>query len=158
MNHQEHKGGLDMKIAVSTGKGGMDDVVVPVFGRCGSFTIVEVEGNEIKGSEVVPNQATRSPSGAGIQASQAIVNSGAESVITGNIGPNSMMVLKQAGIKVFSGAGMKVKEAVKAYLEGKLQEISASTVPGGAGMGFGMGRGAGMGRGMGRGQGRRWQE
>jgi predicted Fe-Mo cluster-binding NifX family protein len=145
-----------MKIAVSTGKGGMDDVVVPVFGRCGSFTIVEVEGDNIKGSEVVPNQAIQSPSGAGIRASQTIVNSGAESVITGNIGPNSMMVLKQAGIKVFSGVGMKVEEAVKAYLEGKLKEISDSTVPGGAGMGLGMGRGAGVGRG--RGGGRRWQE
>ncbi|MCK4531711.1 MAG: NifB/NifX family molybdenum-iron cluster-binding protein [Candidatus Aenigmarchaeota archaeon] len=142
-----------MKIAISTGKGGMDDAVVPVFGRCGSFTIVEIEGDEIRGSEVVPNQATQSPSGAGIQASQTMVNTGVESVITGNIGPNSMMVLKQAGIKVFSGAGMKVEEAVKAYLEGKLQEISDSTVPGGAGMGLGMGRGTGMGRGQGRGQG-----
>ena len=147
-----------MKIAVSTGKGGMDDAVVPVFGRCGSFTIVEVEGNEIKGHEVIPNQAAQSPSGAGIQASQTVINAGIESVIKGNIGPNSMIVLRQAGIKVFSCSGMKVEEAVKAYLEGKLQEISDSTVPGkqAMGMGPGMGRGTGMGRGQG--GGRRWQE
>jgi predicted Fe-Mo cluster-binding NifX family protein len=144
-----------MKIAVSTGKGGMDDVVTPVFGRCRSFTVVEVEGSEIKGHRVIPNQAAQSPSGAGIHASQIVLNAGAESVITGNIGPNSMVVLKQGGVKIFSGGGMKVEEAVKACIEGKLQEISDSTVPGkqSMGTGFGMGRGAGTGRGQGRGQG-----
>ncbi len=151
-----------MKIAVSTGNGGMDDTVTPVFGRCGSFTIVDIEGNEIKGHKVVPNQAARSPSGAGVQASQTVLNEGAEVVITGNIGPNSMVILKQASIRVFSSAGTKVEEAVKAFIEGKLQEISDSTTSGKQvpGAGFGMGRGGGMGGGQGRGQGggRRWQQ
>lgn len=145
-----------MKIAVSTEKGGMDDMVVPVFGRCGTFTVVETEGDKIKGHEVVPNQASQSPSGAGVQASQTVLNSGAESVITGNIGPNSIMILRQGGVKIFSAKGMKVEDAVKSCLQGKLKEISEYTVPGKEGTGSGMGRGRGMGRGQG--GGRRWQE
>lgn len=137
-----------MKIAVSTGKGGLDDMVFPVFGRCQTFTIVEAD-KEIKGSSVIPNPAVSAAGGAGIMAAQSIIDKGVNVVITGNCGPNAYRIFSQAGIKVYLGSG-KVEDAVKALLEGKLQEMSAPTGP----AKFGMGRGGGFGRGMGGGFGR----
>ena len=37
-----------MKICVATNQGGLDDTVSAVFGRCQTYTFVDVEGKEIK--------------------------------------------------------------------------------------------------------------
>ncbi len=139
-----------MKIAVSTGKGGLDDMVFPVFGRCQSFTIVEAD-KEIKGSSVIPNPAMSAAGGAGIMAAQAIIEQGVNAVITGNCGPNAYGIFARAGIRVYLGSG-KVEDAVKALLDGKLQEL-VTPGPGKFGMGRGRGMGGGLGRGSGRGRG-----
>ena len=141
-----------MKIAVSTGKGGLDDMVFSIFGRCQTFTIVEAD-KEIKGSSIIPNPAVSAAGGAGIMAAQAIIDQGVNAVITGNCGPNAYRIFSQAGIKVYLGSG-KVEDAVKALLEGKLQEMGAPTGPAKFGMGQGRGMGRGMGGGFGRGGGR----
>lgn len=141
-----------MKIAVSTEKGGLDDMVFPVFGRCQTFTIVEAD-KEIKGSSVISNPAMSAAGGAGIMAAQAIIDKGVNAVITGNCGPNAYRIFLQAGIKLYLGSG-KVEDAVKALLEGKLQEMGAPTGPAKSGMGRGGGFGRGMGGGFGRGGGR----
>ena len=103
---------------------------------------------EIKGSSVVPNPAMSAAGGAGIMAAQAIIDQGVNAVITGNCGPNAYRIFAQAGIKVYLGSG-RVEDAVKALLEGKLQEMGSPTGP----AKFGMGRGRGMGGGFGRGGG-----
>ncbi len=140
-----------MKIAVSTGKGGLDDMVFPIFGRCPTFTIVDAD-KTIKGSTVIPNPAASAGGGAGIMAAQAALDQGINAAITGNCGPNAYRVLAQAGIAVYLGSG-KVEDAVKALLEGKLQPLNAPAGPAKFGMGGGMGMGRGMGRGFGRGGG-----
>jgi len=127
-----------MKIAVSTFKGGLEDSICPTFGRCPTFTIVEVDEKEKKilNANVTPNPGGRAGGGAGIAAAQAIVNSGAKSLITGNCGPNAMAVLAQAGIHAYLSGG-KVGDAVRSLLEGKLPAVNVPTVPGHFGMGFG---------------------
>lgn len=144
-----------MKIAVSTSGGGLKDVISPIFGRCPTFTLVTVEGKDIKGAEVIPNPGNRAGGGAGIAAAQAVIDSGAEAAITGNCGPNALAVLGQAGVKIYVSTGI-VEDAVKALLAGKLAAVNAPTVPGHFGPGpggFGRGRGGfGRGRGPGGGQ------
>lgn len=119
------------RIAAATqGPGGLDDYISPVFGRCPTYTIVDVEDKEIKNVSVQQNPAIMSPVGAGIQAAQMIANLGANVVVAGNFGPNAFTALTSLGIKVIAGAiGMKVRDAVKQYLEGKLQPITAPTAP-----------------------------
>ncbi|ODS36668.1 MAG: hypothetical protein A7316_02480 [Candidatus Altiarchaeales archaeon WOR_SM1_86-2] len=144
-----------MKICAATTKGGLEDTVSAVFGRCATFTFVEVEGKEIKDTELVQNQFAGAMGGAGIQASQFVAGKGANVVIAGNYGPNAFPILSQAGVKVVSAQGMSVKDAVMKYLNGELQEISQPTGSAYAGMpGGGMGRAGGMGRGGGFGRGR----
>lgn len=138
-----------MKIVVATTAGGLDDTVSPVFGRCPTFTVVDVEGKKIKNSSVIQNQYAGATGGAGIQAAQLVINQGAKAVIAGNYGPNASMVFNQAGVEMISAQGISVRDAVTKYLEGELSPITAATMPMFGGMGIGGGRRRGGGRGMG---------
>lgn len=143
-----------MKVAVSAFEGKMEEKVNPVFGRCPGFVIAEVEGGKVKSSSFVENPAMSAGMGAGVAASQKVVEQGAEAVVTGNTGPNAFMVLQQSGVKVYRAAGQSVGEALKQLGQGKLEEMKGSNVAGHFGMqGAGAGRGAGRGMGAGRGAG-----
>ncbi|MHA1505831.1 MAG: NifB/NifX family molybdenum-iron cluster-binding protein [Candidatus Asgardarchaeia archaeon] len=128
------------KIAVSsTDSNGMDSTVNFTFARCAFFTIISLENGNVLDVKVIRNEAAQLSRGAGIQAAQLMASQGVNVVITGNIGPNAYNSLQSLGIKVYSVPSvMKVRDAVKAYVEGKLNPASAMT---------GRGRGAGMGRG-----------
>jgi len=119
------------KIVVATqGPGGLDDYVSPVFGRCPTYTIVDIENGKITNVSVQQNPAMMSPMGAGIQAAQTIANLGANVAIAGNFGPNAFTALTSLGIKVIAGVmGIKVKDAVERYIAGKLQPITVPTAP-----------------------------
>jgi len=142
-----------MKIAISSQPpGGLEVLVDPRFGRCACFTIYDSEiGNVV----VIPNTATESFSGAGIQAAQLVVNSGATVVLTGNVGPNAFTALQQLGVQTYTGVfGATVKAAIDQYLAGTLTSTTGPTAGAKSGMGGGAGRGAGRGRGGGGGGGR----
>ena len=141
-----------MRIAASTTKGGLDDRITDIFGRAESFTIVDVKDGKINGFEVVKNENT-SASGAGIAASQLMVDKDVDVVLTGMLGPNAYNVLTAVGIKVYKAAGMKVDEAINKLLNNELEEITAPSGGKGRGMGLGgVGRRRGVGKGMGRGR------
>ena len=146
-----------MRIAIATNSGGLEDVVSSVFARAPTFTIVDVENGEIKDVRVMQNPAAMAGGGAGIQASQILVNEGVQAVIAGNFGPNASGVLAQAGIAMISMPGVKVEDAVKsAEKSGASVQAQAPMAPPappmyGPGMGYGWGRGMGFGRGRGRG-------
>lgn len=149
------------KLAVaSQGQGGLDDLVSPMFERCPTFTIVEIENGKIKGVNVVPNHAAYTMQGAGIAAVQALVNIGVKAILAGRLGPNAFAVCGQAGIQMVPvQPGTKIEDAVQSFISGKLRPISAPTAPMHSGIGFapgppGVGTGMGMGRGGGRGRGR----
>ncbi|MFH1471147.1 MAG: NifB/NifX family molybdenum-iron cluster-binding protein [Candidatus Micrarchaeota archaeon] len=128
-----------MRIAVSTSKGGLGDSVCPVFGRCPTFTVVEVEGETMGEVKVVQNPGSVAGGGAGIAAAQEIVNLGASSLITGNCGPNATGVLARAGVKVYASSGT-VEQSIKDFLAGSLKSIEGPTVPGHFGMHGGAGK------------------
>ena len=95
-----------------------------------------------------------------------MLSKGVNAVVAGQVGPNAFQVLSAAGVQVLPFAGGSVKDAVDAFLGGRLSEASAPTASAHAGMtpqdpasgfpgaGPGMGFGRGMGRGGGRGRGR----
>ncbi len=139
-----------MRVAVSSTGEGLDAQIDPRFGRCPYFVIVDTE---TMGFEAIPNTSQGAPSGAGIQAAQALANRGVQTVLTGNVGPNAFQALSVAGINVITGVFGTVRETVERFKSGQLQGAVAPTAP----MGFGMGGfGRGMGRGGGRGMGRGW--
>lgn len=134
----------------SMGSGGLNDEMSPRFGRCASFTFVELENDEIKAVITIPNIAADAMGGAGVQATQIIGNNGANAIIVGFLGPNAASGLNALNIKIFQAPNkaITIKEVINLYIEGKLQTITNSNVASHYGMGRGRGMG-GRGRGMG---------
>lgn len=73
-----------MKVCVSAASGSLDAQTDPRFGRCPYFVIVDSETMEF---EVIPNTASGSVGGAGIQAAQMVASGGVQAVLTGSVGP-----------------------------------------------------------------------
>lgn len=139
-----------MKLAITSNGADLHAQASPVFGRCPNYVFVDTETMEF---EAVGNPAMGSPSGAGIQAAQFIVERGAEAVVTGNMGPNAFNVFQSAGVPIYLFGGGTVRQAAEAFKAGELQSIADASTE--AGMGMGRGRGAGRrsrmpGMGMGR--------
>lgn len=120
-----------MKIAVSSTGKTLESPLDQRFGRCAYFLIVDTDTMIVT---VVDNAAAASSSGAGISAAQSVVDNGARAVITGNVGPNAMNVLKAANIELYSGFGASVQWNVEQYKKGELARIDRS-VPQHFGMG-----------------------
>lgn len=140
-----------MRIAATTTNGGLDDIVTPQFGRTASFTILDLDyDGKIRNVEIVENTAALQSSGAGIAASQMLVDKKVEVLLTGNIGPKALNVLRAAGIRIFRADGLRVRDAVEMFARGELEGISSADT----GRGMGGGKGFGGGRGMGMGGGR----
>jgi predicted Fe-Mo cluster-binding NifX family protein len=128
-----------MKIVVSSQGETLDAPASPVFGRCPTFVFVD---SETMATEAVPNPAMSQGGGAGIQAAQFVVNRGAETVLTGNLGPNAFDVLRAAGVPGYLVGEGTVGQAVEAFQAGRLQPMAGANVAAHAGMGGGrrMGR------------------
>jgi len=127
-----------MKIAISSSGKDLDSQIDPRFGRCQYFIFVDPETMEFEASE---NEGLMASGGAGVQAAQMVAKKGANTLITGNLGPNAASALSASGIKVHLVSGGTIREVTEAFKAGKLQEASGATVP----PHFGMGGARGMG-------------
>ena len=141
-----------MKVVITANGTELEAQASPVFGRCPAYVFVDTETMQFEGLE---NPAIATPSGAGIEAAQFVIERGAQAVVTGIVGPNAYSVLQASGVPVYLCGGGTVREAVEAYVAGRLQPVGGANVPAYSGTGRGMGRGRGRGRGVGMGR-RRW--
>lgn len=124
--------GYVMKIAVtSTGKT-LDSQVDPRFGRAACFIIIDTETMDFSAIE---NESVAAAGGAGISSAKAVIDAGAQAVITGNCGPNAERTLTAAGIKLYVGATGTVAEAVELFKNGKFNEAIGPNVQPHFGMG-----------------------
>jgi len=116
-----------MKAAVSTSKGGLQDDVFHAFGRCPTFTLISAPEKQPE-VIIIQNPGAGAGGGAGIAAARAVVEAGADAVITGSCGPNALAVLLASEIKVYVASG-NVGAAIKGLLEGKLASIERPRAP-----------------------------
>jgi predicted Fe-Mo cluster-binding NifX family protein len=107
------------KIAVSSEGPSLDQAVDPRFGRAAGFMIVDPTDMSF---EYLDNGSSQTMGqGAGIQAAEAVVRSGARVVLTGYVGPKAFHALQTAGVRIGQNLDdMKVGEAVQAYLDGRV--------------------------------------
>jgi len=124
-----------MKIAVSAEGNSAESPMDLRFGRAAYFMIMDGGTGEY---EAVDNNAASFSGGAGIATAQMIVDKGVETVITGNVGPNAMNVLRAGDVAIYKGSHVSVKENMEQFHRGMLEAIT-STVPAHYGMG-GQGR------------------
>lgn len=108
-----------MRIAISAeSNNGLDSTIAQHFGRCPYFAFVDIEGNEIKGINILEN-----PFFAGHEVGQVpgfVHEQGADVMLSGGMGGRAIQFFTQFGIDTATGARGTVKEAVTEYLAGNL--------------------------------------
>ncbi len=98
------------------------------FGRTKYIVIYNTDDSTFEAQDNSLNlNATQ---GAGIQTAQNVVELNAEILITGNCGPKAFLVLDAAKVKVFASSNTTVEEAIQAYLDNKLKELTSPNVEG----------------------------
>lgn len=104
-----------MKVAIPTEQG----VLCPHFGHCSTFTIIEVDPETLKLTNV--QTLTPPPHERGVI--PAWLNElGCTHIIAGGMGQRAVMLFQQNGVEVFSGVPeMKAEDAVRALIGGELQ-------------------------------------
>ena len=117
-----------MKIVVTSRGADLESRIDPRFGRAACFLLVDTASGA---HEVVDNaQNLNAVQGAGVQAGQTVAGTGADAVVTGNVGPKAFRVLSAAGIKVYLTDECLVKEAVSRFIAGELTEQDTANVEG----------------------------
>ena len=117
-----------MKIAVTSQGTDLDAPVDPRFGRAAYILIVDSETLDF---EVLDNKENvNALKGAGIQAATMVNDKGGEVLLTGFCGPNAFKAMNAANIGVANDASGSVREAVMAYLDGKLPLADKANVEG----------------------------
>ena len=91
------------------------------FGRCPLYAIADSDSGEIS---FIVNAAADAPGGAGIKASQSLVDAGVEVVLTPRCGQNSADVLKAGNISMFKTTSDSLEEMLAAYKAGTLVALN----------------------------------
>lgn len=117
-----------MKVAITSVGPDPESAVDPRFGRCKCFMLCDTDAGAFSATDNAQN--LHAAQGAGIQAAETVANLGAEAVLTGHCGPKAFRTLAAAGIKVYTGATGTVREAVTAFVAGKLAEAGDADVEG----------------------------
>lgn len=132
ISHMEKKkpvqGGIHMKIAITSADGTLDGMVDERFGRAKKIVVVDAQTNSQETVDNLPNM--NAAQGAGIQTAQNVIQSGAQAVISGHLGPNAFRVLSAAGVEVFTASAMTVREALEAHSNGRLAKLAGADVEG----------------------------
>ena len=100
-----------MRIAVSYENG----QVFQHFGHTEQFKLYEVEGKQVLSSQVISAQGSGHGALAGFLSAARV-----DTLICGGIGGGAQQALAGAGIRLFGGVSGRADDAVRDYLEGKL--------------------------------------
>ena len=117
-----------MKIAISTD----GDVVSPHFGRCPSFTIVEVSDNKIVQKEVLDNPGHHPGF-----LPEFLQGKGVEYIVAGGMGQRALTLFEEKGIKPILGASGTIEAVLEQLSAGTLKGGESLCQPGG-GRGYGL--------------------
>lgn len=102
-----------MKIIISSQGETLESQPSLRFGRAPFYIEYDLSNDEW---EAYMNEAVKESSGAGVVASQFIIDHHPSAVISGRFGPNAQRTLSFAGVKMFSFD--ETYETVKAVIEG----------------------------------------
>jgi predicted Fe-Mo cluster-binding NifX family protein len=104
-----------LRIAVATNeRGGLEDTVSKIFGRAKSFTIVNVENDDVKSVEVIQNPAVSYKYGAGPIVVKMLVDSGVNIVLAAELGLGASALLEQHNVtNITIEPGSSVSETIK---------------------------------------------
>jgi len=109
-----------MKICIPTmGQNGLDNLVGEHFGRVPTYTIVDLDTDDVK---VIPN--TSHHMGGQVDPPEIMAREGVNVMICQGLGRRAITMFEEFGIEVYIGATGTVKDAVAAFRQGRLQKAS----------------------------------
>ena len=117
-----------MKIAISTD----GESVSGHFGRCPSFTIVEIEGREIKNKEIINNPGHHPGF-----IPEFLYERGVDCIVSGGMGRKAEGFFNQYGIDTIIGITGTVEETLEKLKNGTLKSGESLCKPG-LGKGYGI--------------------
>jgi len=112
-----------MKIAISTDQG----FVSSHFGRCATFTLVEIEGDRVLKTEEIQNPGHHPGF-----LPQFLSERGVGHIICGGMGHRAQSLFRERGIETTVGVVGRVEEAIDLFARGNLEggESLCDRVPG----------------------------
>jgi predicted Fe-Mo cluster-binding NifX family protein len=117
-----------VKVAFTTSGKDLESPLDARFGRAPGFLVYDIDTGA---AEYIDNQQSLDAAqGAGIQAAETVVRSGAQIVVTGHCGPKAFRVLSAAGVKVYNADQPTVAAALAAYKAGTLKPAESADVEG----------------------------
>jgi predicted Fe-Mo cluster-binding NifX family protein len=117
-----------VKIAFTTSGETLAGPLESRFGRAPKFIVYDLDSETF---EVLDNeQSMNAAQGAGIQAAQAVAQSGVGGLVTGYCGPKAYRALYAAGIRIYRSDAPTVAEALEKYRSGSLPLAESSDVDG----------------------------
>ena len=104
-----------LRAAASTDDGaGLNARISFRFARAPFLTVVDLKGGKPMNVQSIQNAMAMGPRGVGMAVGQWLVSSGVRVVLAPRLGPNIMMVLSQAGVRVETvPPGVTVEEALR---------------------------------------------
>ena len=117
-----------MKVVVTSQGPDMTSQLDPRFGRAKFLILVDTENSEFNSHSNSQNLSAMQ--GAGIQAARNVVELGAETLITGNVGPKAFATLQAAGVAIYIGSTGSVKDAFEQFKAGQLERAGGANVEG----------------------------
>lgn len=119
-----------MKIAISTdGK-----YVSAHFGRCPSFTLVEIENNEVTNREEIANPGHHPGF-----LPQFLKEKGVDCIVAGGMGQRALSLFFEQGIKTIVGVQGTIDDTIEKLVSGAVIGGESLCRPG-AGRGYGLGK------------------
>ncbi len=109
-----------MKILFSSTGKTLEDQVDERFGRAAGFVLYDDNNNQLSWYSNQENVDVGH--GAGVNASQLAINTKANVLITGKIGPKAQDILKKAKIKVYLAGNISLNQAYKEFKNNKLTQ------------------------------------
>ncbi len=99
------------RIAISTD----GDQVSPHFGRCSSYTIIEIENGQLLTQKVIDN-----PGHEPGFLPQFLSEKGVNAIVAGGMGPRAQNLFQQVGIETILGVEGPIKTVIETFLTGTL--------------------------------------
>ncbi len=112
--------------------GGLDAALSQHFGHAPSFTLVEIEGQDVKSVQVLPNGDH--VAGGCMAPVMTLKEAGVNALVSGGMGMRPLAGCQQVGIQVFFNEGVAtVSEAVRLVVQGQARVFGPAQVCGGGG-------------------------
>lgn len=106
-----------MKIAIPAVEKNENSIVCMSYGRTYFFAVYDTDA---KTYTFLDNSANSACGGAGIKASQMLVDNGVTAVITQRLGSNAAAVLNASNVKIYRAVKNTIAENIEDYLNNKL--------------------------------------